>query len=141
MNYFKETLKRGFMGISIGVFISAAIFCITAFKFGINGSVAVKPIVNDFFVSAVLGFFMAAPSVIFNVEGWSFLKKTVIHFIILGAAFSIASVLGNWMPEGIVPKLGYAVIFIMIYIFMWCSYKIYWKARIKEINAELERKN
>lgn len=140
MNYFKEALKRGFMGISVGVSISAIIFCIMAFKLGINGSVEVRPIVNDFFISAVLGFFMAAPSVIFSVEGWSFLKKTIVHFIVLGSAFSIASILGNWMPEEIGAKVGYAVAFIMIYVFMWCFYKIYWKAKIKEINAKLEGK-
>ncbi|MFL0252066.1 DUF3021 domain-containing protein [Clostridium neuense] len=140
MNYFKEVLKRGTMGISVGVSISAVVFCIMAFEIDINGSVAVKPIVNDFLISAVLGFLLASSSVIFNVEGWSFLKKTILHFITIVTAFSIASVLGDWMPEGVVPKLVYALIFITLYVVMWCSYKIYWKLKINEINSKLQRK-
>lgn len=141
MNYFKEALKRGAMGIAIGAFIGQTIFCIEAFKLGINGTVEVRPIVYDFFISSVLGFFMAAVSVVFNIEGWSALKKTIVHFIIMGSVFFTASALGNWMPEEFGAKIGYAVTFVLIYVFIWFSYKAYWKAKIRDVNAKIENKN
>lgn len=97
-------------------------------------------VVNGLFISGILGFFMSAASVVFKVEGWSDLKKLVIHFIILGSAFSIASILGKWMPEGIGPKIGYAAIFVLIYVCIWFSSRAYWKGKIKEINGELAKK-
>ncbi|KOF56831.1 MULTISPECIES: DUF3021 domain-containing protein [Clostridium] len=141
MNYFKEALKRGALGITVGTFIWQVIFCIEAYAYGIDGNVPERMVVDGLFIAGVLGFFMSAASVVFKVEWWSELKKLVIHFVILGGVFSIASILGKWMPEGVGPKIGYAAIFVLIYVCIWISFRVYWKARIREINGKLENKN
>ncbi|MCR1975947.1 DUF3021 domain-containing protein [Clostridium sporogenes] len=46
---------------------------------------------NQFIISAILGFKLAASSIVFDMEPWSLLKQTIAHFIIFSFIyFSIA---------------------------------------------------
>lgn len=141
MNYSKEAIKRGVMGASIGVFINQAIFVCIAFKDGLSGNVSIQMMVNEFFISAILGFGIAAASIVFSIEKWSALRKTIVHFIIMSIFYFPASILGSWMPEDVVGKIGYVFIFILIYIICWFSYKIYWTRKLRELNYELKKRN
>lgn len=137
----KELLKRGIIGAAIGVFINQIIFVIISSFYGFSGTVDVRMMVNNFVIASLLGFAIAAASIVFSIENWSVLKKTIIHFIIMSAAYFPASVLGNWMPENISGKVGYVIVFALIYVLIWFAYKIYWTKKISELNKQLESKH
>lgn len=140
MNYLKEVLKRGMLGILIGAFINQVIFSIIAVNTGINGDITAKIVVDQFLISAILGFFMAAESVIFSIETWSTLKQTIVHFIVMSIVFFPISIVGKWMPENVVGKIVYVIIFVLIYVVIWVSYRIYWNKKIRELNHELKKR-
>ncbi|MBD5640455.1 DUF3021 domain-containing protein [Clostridium botulinum] len=120
-------------GITVGVFINQVIFAIIALKEGLQGSVEVSLMFNQFIISAILGFGLAASSIVFDVEPWSSLKQTIAHFIYLPIA-----IYGGWIPKGNIARIKYIVFYVMIYIIAWFVLKAYWKRKTIEINKKLE---
>lgn len=141
MYYLKKALKRGVYGISIGVFINQIIFAIIALREGLQGTVEVNMMFNQFIISAILGFGLAAVSIVFDVDHWSSLKQTVVHFIIFSFIYFPIAIYAEWMPTGIIPRILFVIFYIIIYVIAWFSIKAYWKKKTMEINKKLELRN
>ncbi|WP_251859790.1 DUF3021 domain-containing protein [Clostridium sp. Marseille-Q2269] len=138
MHYLKKGLKRGLYGITIGVFINQIIFAIIALKEGLRGTVDVNMMFNQFIISVILGFGLAALSIVFDVEHWSSLKQTVAHFIIFSFIYFPIAIYGGWMPGRNIARLKFVAFYIIIYIVAWFILKAYWKRKAIEINKTLE---
>ncbi|WP_096044202.1 DUF3021 domain-containing protein [Clostridium sporogenes] len=125
-------------GITVGVFINQVIFAIIALKERLQGSVEISLMFNQFIISAILGFGLAASSIVFDVEPWSSLKQTIAHFIIFSFIYFYIAIYGGWMPKGNIARIKYIVFYVMIYIIAWFVLKAYWKRKTIEINKKLE---
>ncbi|WP_102399360.1 DUF3021 domain-containing protein [Haloimpatiens massiliensis] len=138
MSYVKKALLRGFYGITIGVFINQVIFVMMALRGSFPADVSVSIMVSQFVISSLLGFGIAACSVIFEVDNWSLLKQTVVHFILFSFIYFPAAVCGKWMPDNLNGKLIFILIYILIYVCYWFSFKYYWSRKARKINEEIK---
>lgn len=147
----KQALLRGLLGFPLGVFIGYSITILISAGWGAGAYSAVVPqlaqqtgseisaVVLQYVLSGVLGAACAAGSVVWEMNDWSLLKRTVIHFIILTASMFPIAWFAWWMPRtplGIALYIGifaamYAIIFVVQYLF--------WKKKINNINAGIQK--
>lgn len=139
MFYIKEMIKRGFLGMFLGVFINQLIFVILILSGTIPEMINANYIVPQFFISIGIGFYLAAITIIFQVESWSILKQTVYHFIAMGIVYLPVAYLAGWMPPHIIGKISFIALYILIYVIIWLSFKAYWKKKIEVLNTEIEK--
>lgn len=147
----KKILFRSLMGAPIGVTISLIITVIFSLCMGhgeyfpaphelidwCGGNVTVAVIVQmicSLFVGAVGG----GSSVIWEIERWSLLKHTLVHFAVIAVPFFGIGYVMNWMPHYLYGALGYVGGFIAVYLIMWVSIYFSIKAKIKKMNQQLQ---
>lgn len=140
MNKFKKAFLKGLNGMTIGVFINQLIFVIsiiTTPNISINNTSA---FLTQFFISCLVGFYFASSSVIFELEDWSLLKQTIIHFVLSVLVYFPCAIYAKWMPSDLVPIILFILLFVFIYFVFWISFKRYWSKKVKEINSRLNKK-
>ena len=141
MNYLKKGLKRAVYGITVGVFINQVIFAIIALNKGLQGTVEVNMMFNQFIISSILGFGIGAVSIVFDIEHWSLLKQTIVHFIGYAFIYFPIAIYGEWMPKGNIARVKFGAFYVIIYIVAWFIWKAYLKRKTIEINKKLELRN
>jgi len=147
----KEIIKRGLFGFAVGVFIGQTILIIESLFVGDGNFYAVTPYLNSlagsqlgaviiqFFVTGFIGTTFAAGSIIFELDNWSLLKQTVIHFLVTSVLMFIAGLICGWFPRNAVSFLIWFGMFIVIYIIFWVSFYNYYKKQTREINESLKK--
>lgn len=135
MKYVEISLRRGLMGIPLGVFISQIILIILI-MLGKIDSVTTSIIIEQFIVSSIVGFYFASISIIYEVDEWSLLKQTIIHAIANIPFFPIA-IYAGWIENNLKSIIIYFIIYILIYMCIWMSITIYWRNKTKIINKKL----
>lgn len=89
------------------------------------------------FVGAAFG----AASVIWEIEGWSLLKQTLVHFAVISvSSFPLAFVM-YWIPHHILGALAYIAAFVVVYAVMWICIYFSVKAKVKKLNEKLTNEN
>ncbi len=84
--------------------------------------------------SLIYGAAFGGASVIWETEGWSLLKQTVVHCLVISiSSFPIAYCM-YWMPHNFWGIAGYAFIFFFIYFFIWFSQYFAMKKKIQAFN-------
>lgn len=141
MKYIREIMRRGFRGMAFGVFINQALFAIMTSFFGLEGSIEFNALAQQFIISALFGFYAIAISIVFEIDSWSLLRQTIVHFILLSVVYFPVAIYANWLPEYTVARIPFAVFYILVYIIVWFTFKAYWKKKAMEINVELELRN
>jgi ABC-type multidrug transport system fused ATPase/permease subunit len=137
----KKVILRGLLGIPIGVFINITIVLITSLIHGYLSYEATSPLKDytiQYSVSIVIGFVFAVASTIFEVDTWSILKQTVIHFIIISITFLPCAILAGWMKLDFMDILIYCMNFAIIYVVIWIVQYFIWKNRIVKLNRKLK---
>lgn len=147
----KKILFRSLLGAPIGVLVSLIITIIFSLSMGngeyfpaphelivwCGGNATIAVIVQticSLFVGAVCG----GSSVIWEIEKWSLLKQTLIHFVVIAVPFFGIGYILNWMPHYLYGALGYVGGFVVVYLLMWCSIYFSIKAKIKKMNKRLQ---
>lgn len=147
----KKLLIRSLIGAPIGVTISLIITIIFSLCLGhgeyfpapheliewFGGDETVAVIVQLFF-SLLIGAICSGASVIWEIEKWSLLKQTGLHFLIVAIPFMGIGYIMNWLPHYLYGALGYIAGFILVYIIMWVSIYFSSKSKIKKINRHLQ---
>ena len=146
----KEILKRCLLGAPLGLAISTIITIIISLTVGDGRYYAVVPSlaqdmgseINAVILQAVLSMIYGAAwggaSVVWDAEGWSLLKMTVVHLVITSLATFPIAYLARWMPHSATGILLYFGIFVLVYIGIWLSQYSSMKKRIKEMNAKIQ---
>lgn len=146
----KKILLRSLVGAPIGVTVSLIITIIFSLCLGqgeyfpaphelidwCGGNETTAVIVQmicSLFVGAVCG----GSSVIWEIEKWSLLKQTLIHFAVIAFPFFGIGYVMNWMPHYLYGALGYVGGFIAVYIIMWLSIYFSVKSKIEKMNKQL----
>ncbi len=84
--------------------------------------------------SLIYGAAFGGASVIWETEGWSLLKQTVVHCLVISiSSFPIAYCM-YWMPHNFWGIAGYAFIIFFIYFFIWFSQYFAMKKKIQAFN-------
>ena len=125
----KEILKRCLLGAPLGLAISTIITIIISLTVGDGRYYAVVPSlaqdmgseINAVILQAVLSMIYGAAwggaSVVWDAEGWSLLKMTVVHLAVTSLATFPIAYLARWMPHSATGILLYFGIGIMLSLF------------------------
>ena len=147
----KEILKRSLFGAPIGIAIGVIITIIISLTVGDGKFYAVVPeLVNDMgseinamILQTVLSMFYGAAwagaSVVWDAEGWSLLKMTLVHLAIASVATFPIAYFARWMPHTLAGILMYIGIFLFVYAGIWVSQYSAMKKRVQEMNEKIKQ--
>ena len=148
-NLKKEAVKRAIMGFIYGVFIGQTILILESLMardgnfYPVAASLVelagtkIGAVIIQYFLTGIIGTTFAATTVLFEIDNWSLLKQTIIHFIITSIVMYIAGFLCGWFPHKLSSTLIWFGIFIVIYVIFWISFSSYYKNKVKKMNEAL----
>lgn len=148
-NLKKEAVKRAIMGFMYGVFIGQTILILESLMardgnfYPVAASLVdlagtkIAAVIIQYFLTGIIGTTFAATTVLFEIDSWSLLKQTIIHFIITSIVMYIAGFLCGWFPHKLSSTLIWFGIFIVIYVIFWISFSSYYKNKVKKMNEAL----
>ena len=139
-NVIKEILKRGFIGLGC-----ASLFCmiLTLIEYwcGVDFSdLGVIDTVRNQIAYSLVGLALGCASVLFNMERFSMLKATVLHFIIILLVYVLAGFIGGWFCAWGVKLLIPVACFAGTYLITWTTVYFAIKKSADKINQKLGRK-
>lgn len=143
-------IKRSLLGFVYGIFIGQTILILESLMAG-NGnfypvsaylasitSTTISAVIIQYFLTGIIGITFAGSTVIFEMDRWSLLAQTLLHFIITSIVMFIAGFLCGWFPHTGKSIVVWFVVFIVIYIIMWASFTLYYRRKTNEINESLK---
>lgn len=148
-NLKKEAVKRAIMGFMYGVFIGQTILILESLMardgnfYPVAASLVdlagtkIAAVIIQYFLTGLIGTTFAATTVIFEMDSWSLLRQTILHFIITSIVMYIAGFLCGWFPHKLSSTLIWFGIFIVIYVIFWISFSSYYKNKVKKMNEAL----
>lgn len=147
----KKILFRTLMGAPIGVLVSLIITIIFSLCMGHGeyfpaphelivwcGGNETTAVIVQMICSLLVGAIGGGSSVIWEIEKWSLLKQTLVHFAVIAVPYYGISYVMNWLPHYLYGALGYSGSFILVYVVMWCSIYFSIRAKIKKMNKQLQ---
>ncbi len=145
----KAIIKRAIMGFMYGVFIGQTIlileslamrdgnfYSVTKYLLDLAGT-KIGAVIIQYFLTGIIGTTFAATTVIFEMDSWSLLRQTILHFIITSIVMYTAGFLCGWFPHKLSSTLIWFGIFIVIYVIFWISFSSYYKNKVKKMNEAL----
>lgn len=92
-------------------------------------------------VCGILGTIMLGSAYIYEIDRWTLLKATIIHFIVIVISFYLTVFFLRWFaPTNIKAIITSLIIFIVTYTIIWLIMYLSYKSQIKEINQNLKIK-
>lgn len=147
----RKLLVRSLLGAPIGVTISLIISIIFSLCLGHGeyfpapheliawcGGNETTSVIVQMICSLLIGAIFGGSSVVWDIEKWSLLKQTLVHFAIIVIPFFGVGYIMNWMPHYLYGALGYIGGFIVAYLFIWCTLYFSIKSKIKKMNKQLQ---
>ncbi|MBB1068892.1 DUF3021 domain-containing protein [Limosilactobacillus sp. RRLNB_1_1] len=138
-------------GISVGELFGLVFSLFFSYLYNLKDYVPSAPTFTDHFsrplnavlVSVILwgmmGLVFNFGALIFNIEDWSILKRTIVNFIIYYCGFTPLAILAGWFPLNLINWLVFTGIFVMIYLIMWFINFYAVKQDLKKINRKLRQ--
>ena len=83
----------------------------------------------------IIGIFWSLGGLIFRVQNWSALKRTVVHLVVSYCGFTPLALLSGWFPIRWIPD--YTLIFIAAYVVIWTVSFLKTKSDVRKINQNL----
>ena len=141
----KKVIMRAFLGFPLGVFINQTIAIFISAGIGTYAPAAPQlieqmgsetgAVVLQYVLSGILGAAYAGGSCVWEMQEWSILKQTLIHLLISSASMFPIAWFSWWMPHTLVGALGYAGLFMAIYVIIYIAAMFYWKKKIANMNS------
>lgn len=136
MSIKKELIKRFVLGAPFGLVLTQLITV-----FSVMGHETVTLEVNSyiilFFASLLLGGYLSAASIVYNIEQWGLMRQTSIHLILMIPFFFVAYYLG-WLPISIGGILLYIIAWLCAYGVLWNIIRIHYKNVAKDLNEGIK---
>src|SRR5699024_3537792 len=119
-----EIIKRTIYGIAYGGIVT--LFALTVLMI-----IDITPPISTVWLNSTIGFllgiYFGLASFIFEVENWSPLKRTMIHYIFSIIVYFAFALSAGWIPLSIGPVLLSIIVFTLIYTIFWISFQLYFK--------------
>jgi len=90
--------------------------------------------------SLVLGIYFGIASFIFEREGWSPLKKTMVHFLLSVVVYFTIALPVGWVIFSPIAIILTFFVFVAIYILFWFGFQLYYKRVEAALNKTLHKK-
>ena len=132
----KNFLIRGLIFSGLGPVIAGLVFLILYCCSVVENINAVEMFLT--IVSAyILAFVAAGASVVYNVERFSIMKATVIHYVVLYLAYIMCYLINGWVKDNLMSILIFTIIFIVSYFTIWLATYFSIKTVSKRLNEKL----
>ena len=147
---FKEILKRCVLGAVFGVALSQVIAIFISLCIADGSFYAVVPSlaerINSEIGAAIIqtvcsilyGAMFGGMSIIWELDNWSILKQTVVHFLVVSVVTMPIAYIAEWMHHSALGVIIYFAIFAVIYAFIWFGQYMAIKTRINEVNKKVK---
>ena len=148
----KKALLRGLIGFPVGVTIGYAITILTSLAFAKGHYAPVVPamaerfgseiaaVIIQFVLCGIMGVAFAAMSVIWESERLNLAAQSGINFLLSVCTMIPIAYVCYWMEHSLSGVLSYLAIFAGIYASIWVAMFFVYRAKIKEINADLNNR-
>lgn len=124
-------LIRSLIGFILGMFVGIAIWI------AIYGPVFGAGFIPDLILSGVLGLVPFGGTVCYEIESWSLLRATLVHYSTTILIFLINSLTLGWFGYGSSLLIA-VVLFTAAFFAIWLGEYLGYKKTIREMNEELE---
>ncbi len=145
----KKCIKRAVLGFMIGIFIGQTILIIESLFVGDGNyypfseylvsitSTKIAAVIVQYFITGIIGLTFASTTIIFELDKWSILAQTALHFIIMSIIMFFSGFFCGWFPHTVISTIIWFSVFIFVYIIIWISFMLYYRKKTKEINKAL----
>lgn len=89
--------------------------------------------------SFILGIYFGLASFIFEIDAWSPLKQTIVHYSSSLACYFIVAFLVGWVPLALKPIFLSTIFFSLAYSIFWLGYRAYYKKVEATMNESLTK--
>lgn len=146
----KKTIKNSIYGMQTGIVLGLFISLVFNYLYGSTHYYPSSPQFSEHFTNslnavlvsiilwATIGLLFSLGAIIFEVENWSLLKRTIINFFIYYLGFTPLAILAGWFPLNIYYLISFTITFILIYIIMWLVNVAISRHQINEINKRIK---
>ena len=144
-----KIIKRALIGFIYGIFIGQTILILESLFKGDGNFHSVSEyllshtntelaaVIAQYFITGIIGVTFASTTVIFELDRWSLVAQTALHFVITSVVMFFAGFFCGWFPHTAISTLIWFGVFILVYIIMWLSFTLYYRKKTKEINNAL----
>ncbi len=146
----KTMLQRGALGFPLGIAIGYLITLGLSLAFGQGYYTAcapelieaagseIKAVVVQAFLCGLLGTISGAGSLIWELEEWNLVRKTVVFFLVLSVPMAFIAYFMHWMEHSVSGILGYFAIFAGIFLVDWLIQYAVNRRNVEKMNASLK---
>ena len=146
----EKMLRRGLLGLPIGIAIGHVITLMVSAGFGDGSYYPVTPeliaamgselnaVVLQTVLCGIMGAGFAAASVIWELD-WSLAKQSGVYFLTASLLMLPIAYAANWMEHSLAGFLSYAGIFAAIFVAVWLTQYFSWKQKVKKMNAMVHK--
>lgn len=146
---FKEVLKRSVLSALGGLFITQILGVVISLCIGDGNYYPVVPLLAEQLgseIGAVIfqttcsllyGAMFGGMSIIWELDNWSILKQTAVHFLVVSIVSLPVAYVTHWMEHTLIGAIVYFAVFAVIYVFIWLSQYLAVKKRINAMNKKV----
>lgn len=99
-----------------------------------------KAIILQEFISGIFGSVAIGMTAVYDIEKWSILKSTAVHFIASVSMYYITAFVLKWLYiKNVKENLLMLIMLIIAYAFIWLINYLIYKSEVKKINSNLTK--
>ncbi|WP_057914880.1 DUF3021 domain-containing protein [Peribacillus muralis] len=135
----KTLLFSSFVGICFG----ALVMVLTCF--GVIGFGEITALDSEMFVKNAIGcllcgWFFSTATILFEIEKWSLLFQTTMHFLTVSILYFLLSFFVGWISFSMKGLVTGILIFIPFYVTIWTIFYLYFRFQMKILNDGLDKR-
>ncbi|WP_428910038.1 DUF3021 domain-containing protein [Niallia sp. Krafla_26] len=131
-----EMVRRSMLGLGFAAIFTFAILTVMMLQ---DVQVSIPIVWKNMLGSMVMGIYFGCASLIFDIEDWSPLKRTVVHFLISVITWLALAIYMGWVPFELSTILIGIGIFIVVYLLFWYGSYLYFKRIENEMNNSVKK--
>src|SRR5690554_2616719 len=131
-----EVMRRSMLGLGFAAIITFIVLTVLMVQ---DVEVPVSIIWKNMLGSMIMGLCFGGASFIFDLEEWSPLKRTILHFFISIFVWIPLAMWIGWVPLKISSILIGIGTFILTYVVFWYVFYLYFKRIEEEMNHTVKR--
>lgn len=131
-----EAMRRSLIGLGFTAIFTFIILTGMTLQ---DVQIPISTVWQNMLGSMVMGIYFGSASLIFDIEEWSPLKKTAIHFLISITVWLPLAIWMGWLPSEVITILIGIAIFIVVYLLFWSGAYLYFKRIENEMNHSVKR--
>ena len=147
---FKEVLKRSALGALIGIALSQIIALVISLCIGDGSFCAVVPqlaervnseimaVVIQTVCSILYGAMFGGMSIIWELDNWSILKQTIVHFSVVSVVTLPIAYITEWMEHSVKGAVIYFAIFAISYAFIWFGQYMAMRKHLADVKEKMK---